>query len=240
MKDNIIRVLNIWEQLKTLDLILGIIIIGIFLFIVMSKSRARRTLLIDVPIVTFNLYKTAIFQNKIMGTIFLLILTVSTISVYFLTKSVTTTALSLLIPFKTILNELKTIAEDKEKSIAKIFMKTFWNFEKGYLGYSITYYLLLLKLPTELKKIVVYGYENFKEGVMHGDLDIIILLLLLSVIISLLISIFITEIKRFAIIEQDILMINRKSKYKELRPYNGVNWGNQKNMFSHFGYNEVS
>jgi hypothetical protein len=216
MKDYIIRVLDIWEKLKTVDLVLGIAIIGIFLIIAVSKSKTRRKLLIDIPIITFNLYKTAIFQNKIIGTVFLFISIASTITVYFLTQSITTTALFLVMPFKTILKELKTIAEDKNKSIAKIFMKIFWDFEKSFLGYSITYYLVLLKLPTELKKIIIYGYDNFKEGVMNGDLDIIILLALLSVVVSLLISIFITEIKRFAIIEQDILLINRKSKYKGL------------------------
>jgi len=213
MEDYLIRVLNIWEKLKTVDLVLGIAI-GIFLIIAISKSKARRTLLYDIPIITFNLYKTAIFQNKIIGMVFLLILIASNIIVYFLTQSFTTTALFLIMPFRTILKELKTIAEDKNKSIAKIFKKIFWDFEKGFLGYSITYYLVLLKLPTELKKIIVYGYDNFKEGAMNGDLDIIILLVLLSVVISLLISVFITDIKRFAIIEQDILMINRKSKYK--------------------------
>jgi len=216
MKDFFIKVLDICEKLKTVDLILGIAIIGIFLIIIVSKSKARKTLFIDFPIITFDLYKTAIFQNKVKGTVFLLILIASTITVFFLTQSITTTALFLIMPFKTILKELKTIAEDKNKSIAKMFMKTFWDFEKSFLGYSITYYLVLLKLPTELKKLIVYGYDDFKEGVINGGLDIILLLALLSVVVSILISMFITEIKRFAIIEQDILMINRKSKYKGL------------------------
>ena len=213
MKDYIIRVLDVLEKIKTVDLVLGIALIGIFLIIVISKSRARRTLLIDIPNITFNLYKTAIFQNKIIGTVFLLILISSTIIVYFLTQSITTTALFLIMPFKTILKELKTITD---KSIAKVFTKIFWDFEKSFLGYSITYYLVLLKLPTELKQIILYGYDNFKEEVMNGDLDIIILLALLSVVVSLLISMFITEIKRFTMIEQDIIMINRKSKYRGL------------------------
>lgn len=216
MEDCIIKVLDIWDKLKTVDLILGIAIIVILLIIAVSRSKARSILLTDIPKTTFNLYKTSIFQNKIKGTVFLLVLVASTITIYFLTQSITTTALFLIMPFKTILKELKTIAEDKNKSIAKIFMKIFWNFEKSFLGYSITYYLVLLKLPTELKKIILYGYDNFKEGVMNGDLYIIVLLAYLSVLVSLLISMFITEIKRFAIIEQDILMINRKSRYKGL------------------------
>lgn len=216
MKDYIIGVLNIWEKLKTLDFVLGIAIIGIFVIIVVSKSKTRKTLLKDIPTITFDLYKTAIFQNKVIGIVFVLILVASTITVYFLTRSITTTILFLIMPFKSILKELKTISEDKNKSIAKIFIKIFWDFEKSFLGYSITYYLVLLKLPTELKKIIVYGYDNFKKGVMNGDLNIVILLALLSLVISILISMLITEIKRFAIIEQDILMINRKSKYNSM------------------------
>lgn len=215
MQDNIIKILDIWEKLKVVDLILGIALIGVLIIIAISKAKAGRTLLVDIPMITFDLFKTAIFQNKIIGTVFLLLLIAFTGTLYFLTQSITTTALFLITPFKTILKELKTIVEDKNKSIAKIFIMIFWDFEKSFLGYSITYYLVLLKLPTELKKIIVYGYDNFKQGVMNGDLDVVILLALLSLVVSLLISMFITDIKRFAIIEQDILMINRKSKYRE-------------------------
>lgn len=213
MKDYIIRALDIWEKLKIVDLVLGIAIIVIIVIIAVLKSKTRRILLIDIPSITSKLYITAIFQNKIMGTVFLLILITSTITVYFLTQSITTTALFLIMPFKNILKELKTITD---KPIAKIFIKIFWDIEKSFIGYSIIYYLVLLKLPTELKKIIVYGYDNFRIGVINGDLDIIILLVLLSVVVSLLISMFIADIKRFAIIEKDILMINKKSKYREL------------------------
>lgn len=216
MKDYIIGIIDIWDKLKTVDLFLGITIIIILLIIIVSRSKARRILLTDIPIAIFNLYKTSIFKNKIEGTVFLLILVVSTITVYFFTQSIITTVLFIIMPFKIIFKELKTIVEDKNKSIVKIFMKIFWDFEKSFLGYSITYYLVMLKLPAELKTIILYGYDNFKEGIINGDLNIILLLVFLSMLVSLLISIFIIEIKHFAIIEQDILIINRKSRYNGL------------------------
>lgn len=89
-------------------------------------------------------------------------------------------------------------------------------FEKSSLGYSITYYLLLLKLPTELKKILEYGCQAFIDEILARDLNTILSLLLLSVFVSLFIALFITDTKWFAIIELDIIAINRKSKYKKL------------------------
>lgn len=215
MKEFIISVLEVLECIKKIDMILGIVIISIILILILIKSDTRKSL-VSVVSECFNLFKIIIFQSNYIGTVFVIILLISGGVVLLLTESIVTSLLFFAMPFKNMYKEIENANKDNETPISKIFARIFWEFEKSFLGYSITYYLLLLELPTELKKAILYGYQSFVDRVINGDLDVIIILFLLSLCISFLIAIFITDAKRFAIIEQDIWAINRKSKYNRL------------------------
>ncbi|NFF88062.1 hypothetical protein FC774_09305 [Clostridium botulinum] len=214
MKEFIICALEILEYIKIIDKILGIGLIIIIILIILN-SDARRSL-VSVFSAAFNLFRTIILNNQYIGAVFFIILLGSGIMVCLFTKSIVTAILFLVMPFKVMYKEIDNAKKDNEPPIIIAFLKMFWKFYKSFLGYSITYYLLILKLPTEFKKIIIYGYQTFINRLLNGEWNVIIILMLLSLSISLLISIFITDAKRFSIIEQDIIAINRKSKYNKL------------------------
>lgn len=218
MKDFFIGILEILEQIKTLDLIIGLVLLGIIFIAIVTSSKTRKSL----PAVfssAYGLYKSIIFQNKFIGIVFLCILITVSSNIYLLTNSVITALLFLVIPFKIIYKEVKSIVEDNNMSLLKSYFSVFWEFEKSFLEYCITYYLVLFKLPSEIKKIINYGFKDFIKGIFKGDLNIIFVLIILSCLVSGIISIFIIDVKRFASIELDILAVNRKSKYTKLSKF---------------------
>lgn len=185
------------------------------LLILIISSTARKSLP-AVFAAALSLYKSIIFQNKLIGTIFLCILNIAAMWIYLLTNSIITALLFIIIPLKIIYKEIKSILEHNNISLLKNYFSVFWEIEKSFLKYSITYYLMLFKLPTEIKKIVNYGSKDFIKGIMNGNLNTFFLLIILSCLVSAIISVFIIDEKIFASIESDIMAINRKSKYNKL------------------------
>lgn len=215
MKDFVISILDILEQIKKLDYILGFGLIGIMLIVIIFSSESRK-LVPSVFSTAFDLYRTIIFKNKYFGIVFLIAIIAATISVFILTESIITAVLFLVMPFKIIYTEIDRVVKDKSTDLFKSSLSIFWKLEKGFLSYSITYYLVLLKLPTELKNIINFGFKEFIGEITDGELNVFLILILYSLALSTIIIAFIIDMKRFTIIESDILAITSKSKYNRL------------------------